>query len=281
MHPMKAPFTSQSFSTKELESALSVAYRATQTVAPMLQKNFGASEYSAKRDEQDWVTEWDRRAEACVIKDLSAFTYDIGILGEESGIHGSEDVYWTIDPIDGTSHYVRGADMCTTMIALVDHGIPVAAVIHDFVRGDTYTAIAGSGAFKNFSKRLRVSSRPVEASHIELYTNTGKAEGQKLRTAIENTGAHLLSYAASGHMLISVARGTTEGFMSAYLPDRKEWDIAPGALLVHEAGGIVRNVGSDSFSSRNPDIIAANPLVFGKLAESVGNQQAEPQVALV
>jgi myo-inositol-1(or 4)-monophosphatase len=264
---MKELFAPQSFSEIEIEEALRVAVDAAEETAGTLKDNHGTAQFDIKHDdEHDWVTYWDQWAEEVIKARLATFSSQVGFCGEETGITGSEDVYWTIDPIDGTSHFVRGSDFCTTMISLVDHGSPVAAVIHDFTRGDTYTAIAGGGAFKNFSQALHVSTRPIETSYPELYTDEEMPEGQRLRTDIEKTGAYLLRTAAAGFTLTSVARGLTEGFVSVDNPYGSEWDIAPGALLIHEAGGIVRNVGTEGFTSKKFDIVAANPVVFTKLA---------------
>jgi myo-inositol-1(or 4)-monophosphatase len=206
-------------------------------------------------------------AEEVIRKRLAAGGWgDVGFLGEEGGRQGGSgagaQIYWTIDPIDGTSHFVRGNEFCTTMLALVDHGVPVVGVIHDFIRGNTYTAVAGQGAYRNQTQRLSVSMRPMHTAQLELYTDEASADGRRLRELVERTGATLLRTAASGFTFLGVARGATEGFVTFRDPHCSEWDIAPGCLLVHEAGGIVRNVGGDGFHSRNPDYIAANPAVY-------------------
>lgn len=263
---MTEVFSSQSFQEEELSSALGIARQAAVEVADTLKYNFGTRDFETKHgDERDWVTHWDGWAEGKIAQRLDTFSKDVGFCGEESGTAGDPEVYWTTDPIDGTSHFVRGSDFCTSMIALVDHGVPVASVIHDFIRGDTYTALIGQGAFKNSTERLQVSNRPMSAAYLELYTDEKTPQGQTLRSTIEKTGAYLLRSAATGFTLTQVARGSTEGFVSLHNPYGAEWDIAPGSLLIHEAGGIVRNIGSTAFSTKNFDLIAANPPVFAAL----------------
>src|SRR5437868_3600430 len=123
------PFLSESFLPEELSRAENLMYTATQYVGPKLKSYFGAGQYTTKSDERDWVTKWDGWAEEVIKNKLAKFSRDVGFAGEESGVQGSKDVYWTIDPIDGTSHFVRGNDYCTTMISLVDHDVPVVSII--------------------------------------------------------------------------------------------------------------------------------------------------------
>ncbi len=268
-------FRSESFSVEELSQAENIAIEAASQVAPILRENFGISEFSTKSNEQDWVTQWDSWAEESIKKELLKFSSSVGFIGEESGIDVTNDVYWTIDPIDGTSHFVRGNDICTTMIALVDNGVPVASVIYDFMRETVYTAIAGQGAFKNLVDKIRVSDRPMQTAYLEIYTDEKTDLGKSFRESIEATGAYLLRNASAGYTMLSVARGSTEGFVSLRSPYATEWDIAPGALLIHEAGGIVRNIGKESFSLLNFDFIASNYPTFKILEELVQQNQSK------
>jgi len=272
---MTNPFTARSFTPADLADAARVAVAAATAVAPTLREHFGATDFSTKQDERDWVTRWDVWAEERIRDTLANSAWgDIGQRGEEGGEQsGSErrDVYWTIDPIDGTSHFVRGNEFCTTMLALVDHGVPVVGVIHDFIRGHTYTATAGQGAYLNHTRRLSVSRRPLPTAQLELYTDEQAAPGRQLRALVEQSGACLLRTSASGFTFVGVARGAIEGFVTFRDPHCSEWDIAPGCLLVHEAGGVVRNIGSDRFHSRNLDYIAANPAVYAAVDAILDN----------
>lgn len=261
-------FVSQSFDDRELLVAKGFAVEAARAVAGTLADNFGRPEYTAKgADERSWVTKWDSWAQAVIIDQLAPFNSDVGFRAEEDGVDTNSEVYWTIDPIDGTSHFVRGNEYCTTMIALVDHGIPVVAAILDFIRDDMYTAVVGRGAERHNQGRnsispLLVSERPIQVSYLELYKIKGDLQALRTQVAIETTGASFLKFSAAGHTLSMVARGGSEGFISLKNTDGKEWDFAPGALLIHEAGGVVRNIRSEGFDVRDSDFIAATPVIF-------------------
>ncbi len=255
------------FDAERLNELETVALRAAKEVASTLSDNFGKVQYKTKSDERDWVTEWDSWAEQRIGEQLTNFDSEIGILGEETGISGNQEVYWTIDAIDGTSGFVRGIDTCTTMISLVEDNSPVVAVINDFMRGVSYSATARGGAFMNEVQRLSVSKRPLSTAYIERYVpNDIEVE---LDTRLRAAGAFILSTASAGHMFTSIARGATEGFVSFHNPYGTIWDYAPGALLVHEAGGVVLNVDSDTYKVDNFDLIASNNVAFNALREAV------------
>jgi fructose-1,6-bisphosphatase/inositol monophosphatase family enzyme len=268
-------FESRTFDNKELQIALGVAITAAESVAPELRRNFGRPEYLTKNgDERSWVTPWDNWAQEVIIDELQRFNPEIGFKAEEDDIDTKQEVYWTIDPIDGTSHFVRGNDYCTTMIALVDHGVPVVGVINDFMRQIRYSAVSKQGAFAYNAARNELSApltstRRIESAYVEIYTDETSEQGSSLRKKIEETGAYLLRTAACGHMMISIARGGMEGLVALNSPYATEWDVAPGALLIHEAGGLVQNINSDRFTVKDPDFIATNPLVFSALKEIV------------
>lgn len=257
------------FGKKELNDARLMAFNAAIEVAPTLQENFGKTSYKTKSSERDWVTRWDGWAEEKIADLLKKFAADVGIIGEENGRIGCSEVYWTIDAIDGTSGFVRGIDTCTTMIALVDNGVPVASVIYDFMRQVPYTATAGGGAFKNKTERIRVSNRRITQAYIETYLPEDTFMSQQVSIGLHKAGAYILQTGSSGHMFNSIARGATEGFLGVQNPFATVWDYAPGALLVHEAGGRVVNIGSDTYDVTNPDMIASNRLVFDALTEVV------------
>lgn len=263
---MAEKFTPTSLSHEDLHHALGFAVEAFERVGGTLKLNFGKTTYQTKEDAQSWVTEWDVWAEEEIRGVLSGFSADIGIKGEELGASGSPDVYWSVDPIDATSHMVRGNDFCVTMGGLVDHGQPVLAVLHDFIRGDTYTALAGEGSYVNHTP-LNVSNRPLAESQLEIYTDDESEIGQELIRRLKRAGAFFMSTAAAGHTFIRVARGSGEGFIMLENPYGAEYDIVPGALLVHEAGGTVTNVGTDTYDSMDFDVIAGNVPVAAEIAE--------------
>lgn len=263
-------FASKSFYPAELHEAQRVAIGAARSVGRILLENWGNADYTSKNDTGgSWVTKWDTWAQGVIIDGLRAFDQEISFVAEEEGVTTEQPIYWTVDPIDGTTHFVRRNPFCSTMVSLIDHGVPVVAVIHDFVLNTTYYAASGTGAHRKVaeesSQRLGVSTRDIGQSILEIYTDEDSEEGMGLMRSVRSVGARLLRLSAAGHSLAAVARGGIEGFVSLNKGCGAVWDIAPGALLVHEAGGIVRSVDATSFDLKAPNFIAANPRVHSEL----------------
>ena len=215
----------------------------------------------------DVVTKIDFAIEEYLAKQFSAVDQTIGFVGEEYGGDRTASRHWLVDPIDGTAHFVRGIPFCTTMVALVDGGQVVFSAIYDFVSDIMYHAIRGGGAFRN-DERISVSDRDIENAYMFYESNLGK--GDNLTTFLEfKKQAKVLNTYNAGFEFTLIASGKIEGRVCVD-PYGKDFDFAPGTLLVSEAGGVVKNIGSNAFDYRNLSFIAANPLVYEALTVGEG-----------
>jgi myo-inositol-1(or 4)-monophosphatase len=233
--------------TYDLENVLLVCEAAAVRVSKTLQDNFGKTEYSTKAHANDWVTQWDRWAEAQLVADLEKFDSTIGILAEEGARKTGSELYWTVDPIDGTTHFVKGEAKCTTMIALVERGAPIASVIYDFVGGSLYTAATGLGAYKNKTEKLTINNRRLEGATLELNMHLPRPAETKLQATLGKQNVTTVQNFASGHAGILTASGAIDGMLYIGTSPPSEWDIAPVAALVSEAGGVVSNLESNEY----------------------------------
>lgn len=229
---------------------------------PELNAAYGTVEEEIKEDSTP-VTVLDKELETDIRKKLLAIDSRIGIEGEEFGKEGSDETFWLVDPIDGTENFIRGLPFVRSMITLIDNGQPVYALVYRPFTDELFTARAGKGAFCN-GQRLTISQRPLSRVWVELSAPVSQTEVtavlqplQKIINGFRTTGE--FTYVAQGKIdahLIYKAHGQT-------------WDYAPRALLIAEAGGTVRNVGSDSFDYRNGDILAASPTIFDELMAAI------------
>ena len=208
---------------------------------------------------QDYASEVDSLAEAEIIKDLKRAFPDHAFLGEESGQVGKSRHTFVIDPLDGTSNFLRGFPHFCVSIALLDNGEPQHGVIYDPLRNEIFSASRGSGAFLN-ERRLRVSARndlggtviitgfpPRERKRVPQQL----AAIQSLLTEAEDvrrTGSAALD-------LAYVACGRADAYFEAGV---KPWDIAAGVLLVREAGGRCCDFRGAGDSFNNGQIVAGN-----------------------
>ena len=225
----------------------------------------------------DFVSEVDHAAERSIIETLQEAYPDHGFLGEESGADriDAENV-WIIDPLDGTTNFLHGFPQYSVSIALMQQGVLTQAVVYDPNRNDLFTATRGRGAFLN-DKRIRVSSRAKlqesiigtgipfrDFEHLDTYLGMFK-DMVKKTSGIRRPGSAALD-------LAYVAAGWFDGFWEIGL---SKWDIAAGALLVQEAGGIIGDFEGNEKWIESGNIVAGNPKVFGQMLQTLAPHLSE------
>lgn len=243
---------------------LDIASTAVVKAGEKLKKHFGNISIDRNKGDRfvDVVTKLDIETENFLASEFQKFDPSIGFYGEEFGVRSKGNKYWLVDPIDGTAHFVRGIPFCTTMVALVENDIVTTSVIYNFVTGELFTAQKGLGATLN-GKEIKVSSRSLKDAYMSVETNIHKDENLKIYRKI-NEDCIVMNTVNCGYEFGLVARGKLDGRIS-FDPYGKDWDYAAGSLLVEEAGGIVKNVGKDSYIYSNHDFLAVNPQVYADL----------------
>ena len=254
MHPM-------------LTNAVKAARRAG-TIINRASQDVGTIKVHSK-NYNDFVSEVDHAAERAIIQTLQEAYPDHGFIGEESGDDRTDAEHvWIIDPLDGTTNFLHGYEQYSVSIALMSRGHLEQAVVYDPSRNDLFTATRGRGAFLN-DKRIRVSNRAKLQSamigtgfpfrdfkHLDTYLNMFK-------DMIKNT-AGLRRPGSAALDLAYVAAGWFDGFWEIGL---SKWDIAAGALLVQEAGGIVGDFEGNETWINTGNIVAGNPKVFSQMLQ--------------
>lgn len=235
-------------------------------VRGMVLPHYGLADVVQKKSvaASDVVTELDRKVEKFLKEKLAEVYPEIEFVGEEYGGNRDAKKFWLVDPIDGTGHYVRGLPFCTTMLALIEDGNVIFSAIYDFVSDNMYWAEKGKGAFKN-DTRIQVSERGVEDSYMCYETMMQKEKNQKKFIELEDK-FHLVKTISAGWEFAMIACGKLEGRIS-FDPWGKDYDFAPGTLLVSEAGGVVVNINSSNYDYRNANNIACNQRVFAEISK--------------
>lgn len=220
---------------------------------------YGNIDFSLKRDHSQ-VTELDLKLESYLQKELARAYPQLGFAGEETGSHvRNGQPYWLIDPIDGTSSFVRGLPNCTNMAALIVDGLPVAAVIYDFVIDKLYTARRGHGAFCD-GKRLAVRERPINQSAI--YIDSFRMPEEYRQPLRDNYVGVYRPFGASGRAYTLLAEGKIDGY--SLLDGRASaHDNAPGVLIVEEAGGKIATKSGKVWDIDTKDFVVGTQSVTG------------------
>ena len=231
----------------------------------------GALEVKAK-NKNDFVTQVDKAAEQAIIGVIHTAYPDHSILAEESGdTPGARAEYrWVIDPLDGTTNYIHGFPQYCVSVALEHRGVPTHGVVYDPGKNELFTASRGRGAFLDdrrmrVSKCIRLQDALVgtgfpykEVSRLDLYM-------RQLRTMMTSS-AGVRRAGAAALDLAYVAAGRLDAFWEMGL---SRWDMAAGALLIQEAGGMVADLqGGQDFLDRG-EIAAGTPKVLPQLLEAL------------
>ena len=252
---------------------LNIAVRAARRAGSIMNRaalSGGNLEVRSKRA-NDFVTQVDRAAEEAIIEIVRKSYPDHGFLAEESGASGAgAETIWVIDPLDGTTNFIHGFPQYCVSIGVQHRGAAAHAVIYDPVKNELFTASKGGGAFLN-DRRIRVTkcSRLGEAlvgtgfpfkelSRLDLYTKQ-LVNLMKNTSGIRRAGAAALD-------LAYVACGRLDAFWELGL---SPWDMAAGALLVQEAGGLVGGLSGEQDWLASGDICAATPKLFPAMLEAL------------
>jgi myo-inositol-1(or 4)-monophosphatase len=219
------------------------------------------------KQQHDFVSEVDHAAEEAIIEVLKEAYPDHGFLGEESGYKDRDAEHlWVIDPLDGTTNFLHGVPQYCVSIGLLHKGALQQAVVFDPNRNELFTATRGVGAYLN-DRRIRVSKTDKidnalvgtgfpfkQIGDVDDYLRMLK-NVMKATSGVRRPGAAALD-------LAWVACGRMDAFWERGL---SAWDMAAGALLIREAGGLVADLdGGENFLDKG-HIVAANGKIFAAM----------------
>jgi len=252
---------------------LNIAVRAARRAGSIINRaslDGGGLKVRAKQA-RDFVTQVDDAAEQAILDVVRKAYPAHGILAEESGASAGDGEYvWIIDPLDGTTNFIHGFPQYCVSIGVQRRGALAHAVVYDPPRNELFTASRGGGAFLN-DRRIRVSkcARLDEAlvgtgfpfkelTRLDLYTRQ-LTHLMKSSAGVRRAGSAALDFAY-------VACGRLDAFWEMGL---SAWDMAAGALLVQEAGGLVGDLEGEQSYLESGDVCAATPKVFPALLEAL------------
>jgi myo-inositol-1(or 4)-monophosphatase len=271
------------------DDLLAVAVDAARAGGEVLLRLYGATDLGAEeKAKNDLVSRADRESESVIVATIRRAFPGHSILAEESGrnlgarggqVAGGDRFEWVIDPLDGTTNFLRGVPIFCVSVACVERGRTVAAAVLDPLRDDLFTAARGGGAFRAGSPLLLRDRDGLEGTvlatgfpfkaHGALETYLALFRDVFLEArAIRRCGAAALDLAYT-------AAGVFDGFFEFRLAP---WDVAAGSLLIEEAGGVVTDLdGGERFMAAG-NVLAGVPGVQRRLREIAARHTSEAQL---
>ncbi|MEM6573798.1 MAG: inositol monophosphatase family protein [Pseudomonadota bacterium] len=267
------------------QPAINIAIRGARAAARVLIRMLNRSEALSVVEKQrnDFVSEADHAAEKAIIFEIQKAYPDHAVLAEESGYSGPEDAetVWIIDPLDGTRNYIQGLPHFAISIGIKTRGKLEHALVYDPTREEMFTASRGSGAYLN-DHRIRVSNRTsmegaLLATGFPFRAREALDDYMKMFRSVFAIAGDVRRAGSASLDLAYVAAGRVDGFWEIGL---KPWDVAAGALLVREAGGLCTDFdGADGFLDSG-NIIAGNLKLAGQMKKTISPLFTGPLKAL-
>ena len=271
---------------------LNTAFKAARKAGDMMIRasaNLDAVKVDSKAF-NDFVSDIDRQSES-ILLDTLFYSYPTHLVRSEEGgyfrasktregvtieqmdaadVPAVPEYEWIIDPLDGTTTYLHGHPQYAISMALLHKGKLQEALVYAPERNDCYMASRGQGALRN-DRRIRVSNR-IELNRCLIGTGFPVVDQSMMDTYLAIL-KDVLAKTAGGRRegaaaldLCALACGRLDGFFEFNL---KPWDIAAGALIVQEAGGIVTDMQGNESWLESGDVVAANPKVLAQMLQII------------
>lgn len=253
-------------------SFISVCEKAARAGGNVLRNMLGNIHVKHKKNPFDLVTEADVAAQKIVEQTIAEAFPEHRFLGEEGdSVLRKQDIdsefLWIVDPLDGTTNYVHGVPMFCTSVALAQNDDLLCAVVYNPVMEEFYHAEKGKGAFLNGEPIQTSSYRTLGKSLVAVSFPTVTRQDAPDLTAFLRTIPVAQAIRRTGSTALNLAYVAAGRFDATWAFKCHPWDIAAGALLVREAGGVVTKPDGTpiDFEDPSPVCAVANETLFGEV----------------
>lgn len=249
--------------------------KATLESGRILKENFGCNfKISSKDVVSNLVTEIDKKSEEKIFEIIKQDFPGHYILSEEAGALAQESEFkWIIDPIDGTVNYAHAIPLTCVSIALEKNGVVILGAVHNPISGEFFFAEKDNGSYLNddkisvsdcvdFRRSLLVTGFPYDSSSYKPDPVAVFKKFIMRDMPIRRLGSAALD-------LCWTACGRFEAFWEYNL---NAWDVAAGALILEEAGGLITDLSGNEFSIYGKELLAVNNKIIQKAMLEVINE---------
>jgi myo-inositol-1(or 4)-monophosphatase len=215
----------------------------------------------------DYVTAWDRKSESAILEVLAREAPGIAVLAEEGG--GSPaGTMWAVDPLDGTTNFMRGFPVVAVSVGLLDGGLPILGVVIAPFLGQEFAAARGQGATLNGEHLPPLHAiDPSKAVVATGFPFRNKSLMPRYRPVMEGALQRFEDLRRAGAAALDLAWTATGTFDGYFELNLNAWDVAAGAAIVLEAGGRVSDWSGGNRWVESRSILAGSPAVHEVLLE--------------
>lgn len=254
-----------------LVTAIDLAQRAGDLLLSIHQR--GPRRVERKSTGVDLLTEADLASQELIVAGLRAAFPDHGLMAEERGDDraATSGALWLVDPLDGTTNFAHRFPVFAVSIALWVDGEPQVGVVRDVVRGRSYWAAAGQGAWMDLERRLQVSQTAELGQSLlatgfpySRATNPDNNLAEFCHLMPRTRGVRRAGSAALD--MAWLADGRLDGYWEAGL---SPWDWAAGLLLVREAGGLISDYQGQPWQMGKKQFVASNGPLHPALLDAI------------
>jgi len=252
-----------------LDELLDFAGRTARAAGDLLRERSSRRHRVEHKGAVDLVTEMDRLSERVIVEAIHSAYPEHPVLAEEgTGRAESSILRWIVDPLDGTTNYAHGYPCYSVSLALERKGRIDLGVVYDPLRDELFEARRGNGA--------RLNGQTLSVSRTEHLTDSLLATGfpYDIRTSRDTNLNHFSRFALQAQGirrdgsaaldLCYLAAGRFDGFWEMKL---SPWDVAAGALMVTEAGGLLSDFTGGPFRIDGRQVIASNGLIHEQMID--------------
>jgi myo-inositol-1(or 4)-monophosphatase len=224
----------------------------------------------------DLVTEADLASQEAVRNTILGSFPDHDVLGEEdSGPSVRKSAYrWIVDPLDGTTNYVHGVPQYAVSVALEYDGQLLVGTVYDPSADECFTAVRGEGAWMNGERFSASDTTDIGQALVAVSFPAQVEHGSRPLVDFENVVVRCRAIRRSGSAALNLAYVACGRYDAYFARETKAWDVAAGALLIWEAGGIITGIDGKPFSLERPRFVAAGSAgLHAELFELVGDHE--------
>jgi myo-inositol-1(or 4)-monophosphatase len=218
------------------------------------------------------ATTQDRIVDQLIVEEISKTYPDHRLLTEESGYHqGDSDWLWIVDSLDGTGNFANGNPFFSVCLALMYQDTLLLGTIYAPAINEFYLAERGGGAYLNQTK-ITVSTIQVLKKSYLYYCEGGDINRKRTGTLLSTLYPEVTDIRKLGSAGLEtawVAAGRGEAYVTTKIDP---WDVAPGVLLIEEAGGKVTDFTAEKWKPERGDFIFSNEKVHADILKLVSNQ---------